>query len=88
MVHTGTITLKDKSLGLQKNLKKKCRSQKSLVWMMMRLNRTGAKPNPGNQEVVAEVSLRNGSSRNGLMIFTASDTSILGMIPSKSENTS
>jgi hypothetical protein len=60
MVHAGTITPRDRHPGLQKNLKKKCRSQKSLVLMMKRLSRTGARPHPGNQEVEAGVSNQNG----------------------------
>jgi hypothetical protein len=43
---------------------------------MKRVSRTGASLNPGNQGAAVEVSLRNGSSRNGLMIFTASDASV------------
>jgi hypothetical protein len=60
MVHAGTITPKDKTPGLQENLKKKFRYQKILILMMKRLSRTGVLLLPGNQEVETGVSNQNG----------------------------
>jgi len=67
------IPTRNRPHGLQKSRRKNRRSQKSSVWMMKRLNRTGAPPHPGSPMGGAVVSRRNGLSRNGPAIPTVNN---------------
>ena len=62
----------DRPPGLQKDRLKNRWNQKRPVQMTKRRSRTGALPRPGNPAVAAGESHRNGSSRNGPTISTAS----------------